>query len=59
MKPLSRRIYAVAALALAVVIFVCVNIAADTAITNARLDLTETGQFTLAQGTRNIIAKIP
>ncbi len=40
-------------------IFVCVNIAADTAITDARLDLTQTGQFTLAQGTRNIIAKIP
>ncbi|MEI9989301.1 MAG: Gldg family protein [Rhizomicrobium sp.] len=59
MKPLSRRIYAVAALALAVVIFVCVNIAADTAITTARLDLTQTGQFTLAQGTRNIVASIP
>ena len=59
MKPLPRRIYAIAALALAIVIFVCINIAADTAITNARLDLTETGQFTLSQGTRNIIAKIP
>ena len=59
MKPLPRRIYAIAALALAVVIFVCVNIAADIEITNARLDLTQTGQFTLAQGTRNIVAAIP
>jgi len=58
MKPLPRRLYAIAALALAVVIFVAINIAADTAITNARLDLTETGQFTLAEGTRNIVAKI-
>ncbi|MEI9994099.1 MAG: Gldg family protein [Rhizomicrobium sp.] len=59
MKPLPRRLYAIAALVLAAVIFVCVNIAADIAITTAKLDLTENGQFTLAQGTRNIIRKIP
>ena len=59
MQPLSRRLYAIVALVLAVIIFVSVNIAADAWITTAKLDLTENGQFTLAQGTRNIIAKIP
>jgi ABC-type uncharacterized transport system involved in gliding motility auxiliary subunit len=56
---LSRRNYALLALALAVVIFVCVNIAADAFVTTARLDLTQNGQFTLSQGTRNIIDAIP
>lgn len=59
MPPISRRIYAIAALALAAVIFVCINIAADAWITDAKLDLTQNGQFTLARGTRDIIAKIP
>lgn len=59
MKPLSRRLYAISALVLAAVLFVALNIAADALITTARLDLTETGQFTIADGTRNIIAKIP
>src|SRR5262249_17222593 len=58
MKPLSRRIYAIAAVALAVVVFVAINIAADTSLTTAKLDLTENGQFTLAQGTRNIVASL-
>jgi ABC-type uncharacterized transport system involved in gliding motility auxiliary subunit len=59
MRPISRRLYALAALVLAVVIFVCVNIAATAWITTAKLDLTQNGQFTLADGTRNILAKIP
>jgi len=59
MKPLSRRLYAISALALATLLFVALNIAVDTFITTAQLDLTETGRFTLADGTRNIIAKIP
>jgi ABC-type uncharacterized transport system involved in gliding motility auxiliary subunit len=59
MRPLSRRVYAVAALVLAVVIFISVNIAADQWITTAKLDLTENGQYTLADGTRSIIEKIP
>ena len=59
MKPLSRRTYAIVALSLAVLLFVAINIAADSLITTARLDLTQTGQFTLADGTRKIIAKIP
>ncbi|HXM00780.1 MAG TPA: GldG family protein, partial [Rhizomicrobium sp.] len=58
MTPLSRRLYALAALVLAAVIFVALNIAADATFTNARLDLTQTGAYTLAKGTRNIIAKL-
>jgi ABC-type uncharacterized transport system involved in gliding motility auxiliary subunit len=46
-------------LVLAAILFVAINISADLWITTARFDLTETGQFTLAQGTRNIIRKIP
>jgi ABC-type uncharacterized transport system involved in gliding motility auxiliary subunit len=58
MKPLPRRLYAISALVLATILFVALNIAADAWLTTARLDLTATGQFTLADGTRNIIAKI-
>src|SRR5262249_9396978 len=59
MRPLSRQIYAVAALVLAAIIFVSINIAANQWITTAKLDLTENAQFTLADGTRSIIDKIP
>jgi ABC-type uncharacterized transport system involved in gliding motility auxiliary subunit len=52
---MSRRLYAIAAIVLAAIIFVGINIAADAGLTDARLDLTQNGQFTLAQGTKNII----
>jgi ABC-type uncharacterized transport system involved in gliding motility auxiliary subunit len=55
---LTPRLYAFAAIVLAAIAFVAINIAADTAFTTAKLDLTENGQFTLAQGTRNIIANL-
>jgi ABC-type uncharacterized transport system involved in gliding motility auxiliary subunit len=55
---MSRRVYALAAIALCAVIFVAINIAADAGLTTARLDLTENGQFTLAQGTRHILANL-
>ena len=58
MKPLSRRRYAIAAIALAVAVFLAFNIAIDAGVTNAKLDLTENGRFTLAQGTRNIITNL-
>ena len=35
------------------------NIFVDNFFTDTRLDLTQTGQYTLSQGTRNIIAKLP
>lgn len=61
MKPqsMSRRLYAALAIALAVVIFVAVNIASSALFTTTKLDLTANGQFTLAQGTRNIIQSLP
>lgn len=55
---LSRRLYAIIAIALAAAMFVALNIALDASVTTARLDLTENHQFTLAQGTRNTIAKL-
>ncbi len=58
MKTLSRRTYAIAAIALAALVFLGLNIAVDSTITNARIDLTENGRFTLSKGTRNIIANL-
>lgn len=58
MKPLPRRLYALAAIALAAIIFVALNIAADATLTTARLDLTQTGVYTLAPGTKHIIANL-
>ena len=58
MTTMPRRLYAIAAIALAAVIFVALNIAADTSLTTERLDLTQTGVYTLARGTRHIIANI-
>lgn len=58
MKKLSRRTYAITAVALAAAVFLGLNIAVDATITNARLDLTENGRFTLSQGTRNIISSL-
>src|ERR1700749_304922 len=56
---LSRRSYDILTIILAVIVFVALNIAADAWLTTAKLDLTANGQFTLAQGTRNIISNLP
>jgi len=58
MKPLSRHTFALIAIALAAVIFVALNIAADSGLTATKLDLTQNGQFTLAQGTRHIVSSL-
>jgi ABC-type uncharacterized transport system involved in gliding motility auxiliary subunit len=58
MRQLSRRTYAIVAVILAAVIFVALNIAADATFTTSRLDLTENGQYTLAQGTKNIVRSL-
>ena len=58
MSPLSRHAYSLAAVILAATIFVGLNIAASSLLTTVRLDLTENGQFTLARGTRNIVADL-
>src|SRR5258708_4234236 len=52
MTPISRRLYAVAAIALAAVIFVALNIAVDATFTSTKIDLTENGLYTLADGTK-------
>lgn len=48
---MSRRTYALFALALAVVLFFAFNILTNSALRQARLDLTESGLFTLDPGT--------
>jgi len=58
MKPLSRCNYALAAIVLAVAVFLAFNVAIDATITNAKLDLTENSRFTLAEGTRDIIKNL-
>src|SRR6201998_4200630 len=58
MKQMSRHTYAASAIVLSIVIFVAVNMASDALFTTAKLDLTANGQFTLAQGTRNILANL-
>jgi gliding motility-associatede transport system auxiliary component len=58
MSPLSRHAYSLAAVILAATIFVGLNIAASSLLTTVRFDLTENGQFTLARGTRNILADL-
>lgn len=55
---LSRRNYAIAAIALAALVFVGVNIAIDAAVTSAKIDLTDTHRFTLSSGTRTIIKSL-
>ncbi|MBI3678703.1 MAG: Gldg family protein [Proteobacteria bacterium] len=58
MTPISRRLYAVAAIALAAVIFVALNIAVDATFTSTKIDLTENGLYTLADGTKNTLDKL-
>jgi ABC-type uncharacterized transport system involved in gliding motility auxiliary subunit len=58
MNTLPRRLYAISAIVLAAVIFVALNIGADTLFTTERLDLTQTGVYTLARGTKHIIASL-
>jgi ABC-type uncharacterized transport system involved in gliding motility auxiliary subunit len=55
---ISRRTYVFSALVLAAILFLGLNIFADNFFTDARLDLTQNGQFTLSQGTRNILSKL-
>lgn len=58
MKPISRRVYAIVAIALAAVVFVALNIATDASLTTERLDLTQNGIYTLADGTKHILANL-
>ena len=56
---MSQRKFAWTALALAAILFVGINIFVDNFFTDTRLDLTQAGTYTLSDGTRAIIAKLP
>jgi ABC-type uncharacterized transport system involved in gliding motility auxiliary subunit len=56
---MSRRNYVWTALALAAILFVGLNVFVDNFFTDTRLDLTQARQYTLSQGTRAIISKLP
>jgi len=58
MKPLSRRLYALAAITLGVVLFVAVNIVSTTWFGVARLDVTQNGMYTVSPGTKATLAKL-
>ncbi|HVP85287.1 MAG TPA: Gldg family protein [Rhizomicrobium sp.] len=58
MSTTSRRVYALALIVLAVVIYAALNIALDASVTNAKIDLTENGLFTLSRGTKSTIEKL-
>jgi ABC-type uncharacterized transport system involved in gliding motility auxiliary subunit len=59
MKPLSRRAYALLAVALAIVLFVTVNIISNIWLNTARIDLTENALYTVSPGTKAVLAKLP
>src|SRR6185295_1986880 len=58
MTPLPRRIYALSAIALAVVLFVAVNIVSAFWMRTARIDLTQGGLFTVSAGTKDTLSKL-
>lgn len=51
----NRRTMTWVGVAVAVVLFVAVNVLSQTVLRHARIDLTEDGLFTLSDGTRNIL----
>lgn len=58
MKSLSRRIFALAAIAMAVVLFVSINIVSNVWLRAARIDLTENGLYSVSDGTRATLSKL-
>ena len=59
MNRLSRRAYALIAIALAVVLFVAVNIVSNTWLGTAQLDLTQNQLYTVSPGTKATLDKLP
>ena len=59
MKLLSRRVYALIAIALAVVLFVSLNIVSNTWLGTAQLDLTQNQLYTVSPGTKATLDKLP
>jgi len=58
MKNLSRRSSALITIALGVVLFVAINIVANSWLSSAQLDLTQNGLYTLSSGTRSTLTKL-
>ena len=54
----ENRTLGIAALALAVVLFLAVNIFSESAIKGVQVDLTENSLFTLSEGTKETLAKV-
>ncbi|HYM32876.1 MAG TPA: Gldg family protein [Candidatus Cybelea sp.] len=52
---MNRRLISVAAVVLAAVLFVAVNVASDQGLRHARLDLTQDRLFTLSDGSRHVL----
>src|SRR3954468_6155386 len=59
MKQLSHRVYALIAIALAVVLFIAVNIVSNQWLNTARLDLTQNKLYTVSPGTEATLGKLP
>jgi ABC-type uncharacterized transport system involved in gliding motility auxiliary subunit len=59
MNLLSRKVYALSAVALAVVLFVSLNIVSNAWLGTAQLDLTQNQLFTVSPGTKATLDKLP
>ncbi len=55
MPSMSRTTFGTISILLAIILFLCANIIAGYFFRSVQLDLTETGQYTLSQGTDNIL----
>jgi ABC-type uncharacterized transport system involved in gliding motility auxiliary subunit len=55
---MNKKLLTTIGLAIALALFIAINILATGAMSSARVDLTENSLFTLSQGSRNIAAKI-
>src|SRR5688572_18599211 len=53
-----KKIFSITGLAVALVLFLVLNILTGAALKSARLDLTENELYTLSPGTRNILANL-
>jgi ABC-type uncharacterized transport system involved in gliding motility auxiliary subunit len=58
MKTISHRTYALVAIALAVVLFLAINIVTNQWLGTARADLTQNGLYTVSPGTASTLSKV-
>ena len=58
LSALDRNRLGIIGIALAIVLFLAVNILSGTLLTSMRLDLTEDRLFTLSDGTRRVLSEI-